>query len=122
MPWQAAHRCREKNSTSTFQKNHQRGRCRVRGRAEHKLDWSAAPKKDLTGNLRILKVKNAKVGTGTLYFLRGSEGNMYVVSLPAEGGRSAAEYEKMSENRMMFALETITGEHEGKTYAFARIS
>jgi len=87
-----------------------------------KLDWSAAQKKDLTGNLRILKVKNAKVGTEALYFIRGSEGDMYVVSLPAEGGRPAAEYEKISENRMMFALETVTGEHEGTTYAFARIS
>ena len=86
------------------------------------LDWSAAQKKELTGNLRILKVKTAKAGTGILYFLRGSEGDMYVVSLPVKGGHPAAEYEKMSESRMMFALETVTGEHEGKTYAFARIS
>jgi BASS family bile acid:Na+ symporter len=87
-----------------------------------KLDWSAAQKKELTGNLRILKVKTGKVVTEALYFIRGSEGDMYVVSLPAEGGRPAAEYEKMSENRMMFALEIVTGDHEGKTYAFARIS
>ena len=86
------------------------------------LDWSAAQKKELTGNLRILKVKTGKVVTEALYFIRGSEGDMYVVSLPAEGGRPAAEYEKMSENRMMFTLEIVTGNYEGKTYAFARIS
>lgn len=85
------------------------------------LDWSAAKKTELTGNLRILKLKGAKTGSEALYFIRGSEGAMYVISVPVEGGRTPQEYEKLSENRMIFTLDTVPGEHEGKAYAFARI-
>ncbi len=88
------------------------------------LDWSAAKKTELTGNLRILKVKP---GTGAeqdraLYFIRSSAGDMYVLSQPAEGGRTPAEYEKLTENRMAFSLETLPGTHGGRSYTFARIS
>jgi len=88
------------------------------------LDWSAAKKIELTGNLRILKAKPGKDAAEgrALNFIRSSTGDMYVISLPAEGGRTPADYEKLSENRMIFSLETLPGTHDGRTYTFARIA
>lgn len=86
------------------------------------LDWSAARKTELTGNLRILKPKAAAGAGQPLYFIRGASGDMYILSLPAEGGRTPAEFEKMSENRMKFTLDTVSGEHDGRAYTFARIT
>ena len=88
------------------------------------LDWSAAKKIELTGNLRILKAKPGKDAAEgrALNFIRSSTGDMYVISLPAVGGRTPADYEKLSENRMIFSLETLPGTHDGRTYTFARIA
>lgn len=87
------------------------------------LNWSTAKKIEVTGNLRILKVKTAKEKgePGILYFIRGSAGDMYVVSLPSGEKRTPAEYEKISANKMNFALETVAGDYEGRAYSFARI-
>ncbi len=88
------------------------------------LDWSAAGKTDLTGNLRILKPKAAPGAAGgqPLYFIRGAGGDMYILSLPAEGGRTPEEFEKLSENRMIYQLDTASGVHDGRAYTFARIT
>jgi bile acid:Na+ symporter, BASS family len=86
-----------------------------------KLDWPAAKKSDLTGNLRMLKVKGGKTGSEALYFIRSSTGEMYILSLPAAGGLTPAQYKKMSESRMRFTLETVSGGHDGRAYNFARI-
>ena len=83
-------------------------------------DWSTAKRTELTGNLRILAVKDADKSSA-LYFIRGSSGDMYVVSRPDKGGPSRDDYESMSKNRMLFTLVTVHGEHEGRAYAFARI-
>ncbi|HOO72967.1 MAG TPA: bile acid:sodium symporter family protein [Spirochaetota bacterium] len=84
-------------------------------------DWPSAKKIELTGNLRILAVRDAD-DSGALFFIRGGSGDMYIVSRPETGGPTRDEYESMSKNRMIFTLETVNGEHEGRAYTFARIA
>ncbi|MBN2159677.1 MAG: bile acid:sodium symporter [Spirochaetes bacterium] len=88
------------------------------------LDWSAAKKIDLKGNLRILKAKTdgEKGAPGPLYFIRDTEDNMHILSMPEEGGPSAEALKKMSENRMYFNLETAAGDYDGRAYSFARLA
>jgi len=88
------------------------------------LNWSAAKKAEITGNLRILRLKTAKdmEESRALYFIRSGAGDIYVVSPRPGETRTPAEYKKISENKMNFALETITGDYEGRTYTFARIA
>lgn len=83
------------------------------------LDWSGARTTEVTGNLRILK---PKASDRALYFIRDAGGAMYILSPPADGGPSPEKLEKMTENRMSFTLETIAGDHEGRSYLFARLT
>lgn len=83
------------------------------------LDWSGARKTEVTGNLRILKPKGSG---GVLYFIRDAGGAMYILSLRESGERTPEQFQKMSESRMHFALETIAGDHEGRSYLFARLT
>ncbi len=88
------------------------------------IEWSSAEKKTVTGNLRILKPKASpgRNGGRPLYFIRDASGGMFILSLPAEDTRTPDEFEKLSENRLEFSLETVTAEHDGRAYVFARMT
>ena len=92
-----------------------------------KAAWINAAETEFVGNLRILKPDTDK--THTLYLLRKITGEVYILSLPdnpamlKENANSFyAGLDKKYENKLNIKATTTTGEINGQTYAFARLT
>ncbi|HDP79559.1 MAG TPA: hypothetical protein ENN21_01810 [Spirochaetes bacterium] len=96
--------------------------------ASKTVDWSKAQAQKFEGNLRLLKAhKTEGAGDDGLYMVRNITGELHMLSVPRSEGEMKAEnaahyagLEKMLENKMIFSIEAVRGEVDGKTYSFAR--
>jgi len=92
-----------------------------------KAAWIDAAETEFVGNLRILKPDTGT--TQAIYLLRKLTGEVYILSLPdnpamlEENANSVyAGLDKKYENKLNIKAATATGEIDGQTYAFARLT
>lgn len=94
------------------------------------LDWNRADETEFVGNLRIIKCINEKTaGSETrIYLLRKLNGELYVLSLPADSSAQAedgdspyAGLEGISGNKMVFKVKTMETMVDGEAYKIAKL-
>ena len=111
-----------KGDTSLFDKLNSESR---------QLDWERADETDFVGNLRIIKSirEDADAYKDRIYLLRKLNGELYILSLPAdpsvraEGADSPyAGLDGISGNKMIFTVQTLHATVAGSTYPFAKFS
>jgi bile acid transporter len=102
-------------------------------RQARELDWEGADEDELefVGNLRIIRTGKARTpaGEGVLYLVRRITGEIFVLSLPEDHARLAADapspYAGLSdkyENKMVFRIQALSSDFHDHTYRFARLT
>lgn len=85
------------------------------------LDWSAAENLEFKGNLRFLSsIKEGSTDQSRLYFIRDTQGNIFILSIPDQNDPTYHELEDLIESKLLFNIKLIDADVGGITYQFAR--
>jgi predicted Na+-dependent transporter len=88
------------------------------------LNWDQAKQMSFKGNLRLLKLENIKgqKERTDIFFVRKLDGEIFILSIPEKEDPGYANLENMLENKMVFNINVVEGEIDGKVYKFCRFA
>ena len=85
------------------------------------LEWNKAHESNFKGHLRFLKsVKRGNPDQSRLFFIRSTEGKIFLLTLPDRQHPEYQNLEKLIESKLNFNINVLTSKIGGKDYKFAQ--
>ena len=88
------------------------------------LNWAEAKQMNFKGNLRLVKAETLKGPREKtdIFFVRKLDGKIFILSIPENEDSRYANLEKMIENKMIFNINVLEGEIDGRVYEFCQFT
>ncbi len=86
------------------------------------LNWDTAQTTQFKGHLRFLKSTNTQGADDetTLFFVRRTDGTIFILSIPNRNEPMYQNLKKMIENKLEFNMKILTSLIDGESYQFAQ--